>query len=408
MSEQLLPAQNAETPENVIKQPTKHGDIPWYRDPPKVAGVLAFVLSLGTLGERILVRNQEQTQQRLQQLREVTGRLADIQAEYLTALAAAPSNIYALGVAKNTKRQMYLQTAAALLDDGSVKQLASPQIFAALASEVMTDGRYAAAKQYFSDALKVLPDTDEATRPFILRALGQLHRIPATEFVDPKLSTDYFAQALAIFDKRGDDTGHLSWAETVLSEASLEVTYGDPSRAKDLANQALARLKRVRTISPFRTQLERLAGAFERGEQFAQTQEGYAPNPVSPPDAKLPRPADAAAMQGQSSPNATVEIWTPIPGQISGAEIELSIDGVNVGPLSNLTPKRQLALPPVSPGIHKFTFANVRAYLVDPSKGPSLASSGFSCGGLFESPAPGATLRANIGSGPAGVLCALQ
>jgi hypothetical protein len=404
MSEQLLAAPALDSPQAVAKPVAKREDTPWYRDPSKVAGVLAFVLSLGTLGERFWVRAQEQTQQKLQQLREVTGHLADIQSEYLTALAASPSNIYALGVAKNTKRQMYLQTAAALLDDDAVRQQASAQIFAALASEVMSDGRYKPAEVYFQNALHVLAADDEATRPFILRSLGQLHRIPDTGFADPKRSSEYFAQALAIFDKRHDDTGHLSWAETILSEANLEVTFGDPAKAKELANRALARLKNVHALSPNRTQLERLAEAFGRGEQFAQTHEGAAPKPA-PSDA---RPRLAETTPGQPAGNATVEIWPPIPGQISGAEIDLSIDGVTVGPLSNLTTKRQLALASLSPGVHKFTFANVRAYFVDPSKGTSLANAGFSCGGLFESPAPGGVLRANIGSGPVGVLCALQ
>src|SRR5829696_618532 len=125
----------------------------WYRDPSKVVGVLGFVLALSTLGERMWVREQEQNNQHLQQLREVTGKLADIQVEYLEILSKAPPNTYALGVAKNTKRQMYLQTAAALLKYPAVKKNASPQIFGALGVEMSNDGRFEAARDFYIDAL---------------------------------------------------------------------------------------------------------------------------------------------------------------------------------------------------------------------------------------------------------------
>jgi len=377
----------------------------WYTDPSKLVGVLGFVLALGTLGERMWVRDQEQTLQRLQQLREVTSALADIQVEYLQALAEAPSNIYALGVAKNTKRQMYLQTAAALLKYDKVKRETSSQVLAALGGEVMNDGRYEAAMAYLTDALQA-PGAEEATRPYLLRSLGHLYRIPNTRFVNVATSRDYFDQALEIFDKRPDDTGHLAWAETVLTEASVEVTYGDRERAKNLASRAAERLAKVRSVSPLKAQLERLAAGFARGEQFAQTQTASVQQPLPthenpPSDAPSPVAAD-------STVTAVIEIWTPIPGQVSGVEMGVTVDGKDVGDLSNLREERQLKVPPLSSGVHKFAFTNIKVYFIDPAKGPSMTVSGLSCEGLWELLPQRTRLKANVGSGPNGVMCSLK
>ena len=390
-----------------IKEPPKTNERAWYRDPPKIVGVLGFILALGTLGERFWVREQEQTLQRLQQLREVTSGLADIQSEYLEALADGPSNIYALGVAKNTKRQMYLQTAAALLSYPAVKQQASAQIFAALGGEAMSDGRYEAAKTYFDAALNA-PGADEATRPYLLRSLGLLYRIPNTQFAHINTARDYFGQARKLLEKRLDDTGHLAWAETVLTEASLEVTYDDRVRAKALASQAIERIKKVRSLSPLRTQLEHLAAAYERGEQYSQTMDGTLQQPPATQDASLQQSHSVPAVRDESESGAAIEIWDPIAGQLSGAEMEVSIDGKVVGHLSNLSAKRHLDLPGLSSGVHKFTFTNLKAYFIDPAKGPSMTGGGFSCAGLFELVPQKGILKVNVGSGPNGMMCTLQ
>jgi hypothetical protein len=50
----------------------------------------------------------------------------------------------------------------------------------------------------------------------------------------------------------------------------------------------------------------------------------------------------------------------------------------------------------------------MKAYFVDPTKGPSMTGQGFSCSGLFELVAPKAVLKVNIGSGPNGMMCSLQ
>jgi len=378
-----------------------------------VVGVLGFILALGTLGERMWVREQEQNNQRLQQLREVTGKLADIQVEYLEILSKTPSNTYALGVAKNTKRQMYLQTAAALLEYPTVKKNASAQIFGALGAETSSDGRFEAAKSFYVDALAA-PGMDDVTRPYILRSLGQLYRIPNTNFANVDVAREYFRKALTELDKRSDDAGHLAWAETVLTEASLEVVYGDLPRTKALALQARDRIGKVRSLSPLRTQLERLAAAFERGEQYQQTQNA-APLQISTVVQEAPiQPAtvvqspNVGSTQSASPSQATIEIWSPVAGQISGAEMEVSIDGKGVGPLSNLKETRQLVLPELLKGFHRFTFTNMKAYFIDATKAPSMTGQGFSCTGVFELNASKAILKANVGSGPNGMMCTLQ
>jgi hypothetical protein len=50
----------------------------------------------------------------------------------------------------------------------------------------------------------------------------------------------------------------------------------------------------------------------------------------------------------------------------------------------------------------------MKAYFIDPSKGPSMTGGGFSCGGLFEVFTSSAVLKINVGSGPNGVMCALH
>jgi hypothetical protein len=413
----------ADTAAVVAGTPASGSDKPWYLDPPKVAGVLAFVLSLSTVGERLWVRDQELVQQRLQQLREVTVSLADIQGEYLEALTKAPSNIYALGVATNTKRQMHLQTAAALLDYPDVHRQASSHIFGALAAEVMSDGRYEAAKTYFEEALKA-PGADDSMKPLLFRALAQLHRLPNTSFANADIARQYFEQALGMFDKRLDDTGHVLWAETVLTAANSEITFGDLARGKALAQQARERLARCRVLSPVRTQLERLADAFERGEQYSQTQDGALqptpavqgppPQPPSPQQPPLqqqpqPQPSTGGPQGSQTTRSAAIEVWAPIPGQISGVEMDVYVDGKQVGRLSNGdNAPRQLQVADLSPGIHKFAYARMNAYFIDPVKGRSLTASGFACAGLFELAADRNAFKVNVGSGPNGMMCTLQ
>jgi tetratricopeptide (TPR) repeat protein len=385
----------------------------WYRDPSKIVGVLGFMLALGTLGERIWVREQEQNNQRLQQLREVTSALADIQVEFLEILSKAPPNTYALGVAKNTKRQMYMQSAAALLNYRAVRKNASAQVFAALGAEMSNDGRYEAARTFYTDALAA-PGIDDAARPYVLRSLGQLYRIPNTKFANLDLAREYFRKALAELDKRSDDSGQLAWAETILSEASLEVVYGDLPRTKALASQARERIGKVRSLSPFRTQLERLAAAYERGEQYPQTQDAalqqvstVQQGPTIRP-ASVPQSTSVGATLNSSPSHSTIEIWLPLAGQVSGVEMEVSIDGKEVGHVSNLQDTRQLDLPELLKGVHRFTFTNMKAYFIDATKAPSMTGQGFSCTGLFELTASKAILKANVGSGPNGVMCTLQ
>jgi hypothetical protein len=404
---------------NDIEKSSRPADKPWYGDPSKVVGVLGFVLSLGTLGERLWVREQEQTQQRLQQLREVTATLADIQGEYLEALAKAPANIYALGVAKNTKRQMHLQTAAALLAYPGVRQQASAQIFGALGAEFMSDGRHGQGRAYFLDALSA-PGADDTTKPFFLRALGQLYRVPNTGFTNVDTARDYFKQAQTLQAARLDDAGHLSWAETVLTEASLEVTYGDHARAKMLAEQAKARISKCRSLSPLRAQLERLATAFERGEQFSQTQDAALPQPTPAPNPapQVPPPAADPTASPATRPSSSqpvpptvasaIQVWAPISGQISGVEMDIHVDGRQVGRVSNLDDRRELPLPRLAAGFHNFSFVNMSAYLVNPSGGRTLTGSGFACSGFFQLSASQSVLKANVGTGPNGLMCTLQ
>jgi hypothetical protein len=378
----------------------KSQDKRWYQDPSKIVGVLGFLLALGTLGERMWVRQQEHTLQRLQQLRDATSALADIQYEYLDAIASAPSNLYAIGVAKNTKRQMYLQTAAALLTDADVKKQASAQIFAALGGEMMSDGRYEDAENYLTDALTA-PGADEATQPYLLRSLAQLYRVPDIATTDIDASRDYFRQSLAILDKRTDDAGLLMAAETVLTEASLEVTYGDVARTRALTGQAKERLSKVRTLSPFKAQLERLASAFERGDQYSEAQQ-TALQPSA--NAALLRSDFQAAEVTQTS----IEIWSPVTGQLSGAEMDVSVDGRPAGHLSNLAGKTELRLGELSTGTHTFAFTNMKVYFIDPAKGASMTGEGFGCGGIFQVSSPRTVLKLNIGSGQLGVMCTLQ
>jgi hypothetical protein len=407
-----------EAPRNESVRPVERVDRPWYTDPPKLVGVLGFALALATVGERLWVREQEVTSVRLQQLRDATTQLADIQTEYLEAVAAAPSNLYALGVAKNTKRQMYLQTAAALLEHAAVKRQTSSQVLAALGTEWMTDGRYDLARTYLTDAL-LAPGADEPIQPFLLRSLGGLYKLPNTGFANPKLSRDYYDRALALLDKRPDDTAHLTYAETLLAEASIDVIYGHMTSVKRLAGVARERLGRVRAVSPMKTQLERLAAAYERGEQYAQTQAATLQPQRVVPGEPLPSPVTsttppvgdsvAAASSTNALLDATIEAWRLIPGQISGVEMDVLVDGQLIGQISNINgASPTLKLSKLSGGLHKFVFANMKAYFVDPVKGLTLSGSGFTCDGRFELSPGQPTLRANVGSGPNGMMCALR
>ncbi len=389
---------------------------PWYKDPPKLVGVLGFALALATLGERTLVRSSELTAQRLQELRNVMGDLADIQSDYLEALAANPQNIYQLGTAKNTKRQMLLQTADALLDYPSVKRQASAQIFGALASEALSDGRYDLAKTYFENAL-LAPGASPWVKPFLLRSLGILYRVPNTPVTDTTKAADYFAQARSLLDARSDDAAHLSWAETVLTEGNLEVMYGNVERAKELADQAQTRIEKVRSLSPQKTQLLRWSTALGRGEQFAQTQDAALAQPVSP---GVTDSASAPATTRQSGPIASsvagtasgarvsFELWAPVPGQLSGAEMTIHVDGKEVGQLSNLGKTRRLDVTGVSPGAHKLELLISKVYFIDPVNGPSATGGGFRCDALFEAKTAATPLKINVATGFNGLLCGAQ
>lgn len=374
----------------------------WYQDPSKVVGVLGFILALGTLGERMWVRHSEEVDRQLQQLRQATSDLADVQVELLELLASAPKNLYSLSVAKNTKRQMIIQTATALLRSAELKAQTSAQILATLANELGIDGRYEDARALYEDALKA-PGMDATTEPYILRSIGQLYRIPNTKFADVQKSRDYYRRALALIAKRTDDTGHLAWAETILNEASIEVVVGDATRAKELVAKARERLALVKATTPSKLELERIAAAYERGEQFISTQtpELVAPSPPSRSSSTV-----ATALTTDAT-GVSLELWAPIPNMLPGAEMDVLIDGQQVGQLSNLNEHRSLTVP-LAPGFHRFSLANMKTYVTDPAGGSKLVASGMACTGVFERPAATTVLKVNVNMGPNGMLCALQ
>jgi len=367
----------------------------WYKDVAKVIGVLGFVVSMFTVIERFWVRSEERTQARLEALRAVTGQLADVQAEYLEMVARAPANLYALGVAKNTKRQMLIQTANSLIADPDVRAQAGPVVFAELANEMSSDGRYEEARVMFEEALK-LADNDLTTKVAVLRTLGGLYGVANTKFQDPGKSRDYFEQALGLLDRRNDDAGKLAWAETKLQQANMEIVYGAPGKAKSMASDAKSRIDQVRAASPLKTQLENIANAIMRGEQYGQTQEST--KPVGSTTTSGPAPGAAVV--------AAIEMWAPIPGQVSGAEMVVAIDGASVGKLSNLQANRTLQLPPLTTGIHRLSLSQIAAYYVDPVNGPRPSSAGMTCNTLFELQQGKSKLHLNVGGGAGGVLCA--
>ena len=389
---------------------------PWYKDPPKLVGVLGFALALATLGERALVRSSELTAQRLQELRNVTGELADLQSEYLEALAANPQNIYQLGTAKNIKRQMLLQTADALLDHRSVKHQASAQVFGALASEAMSDGRFDLAKTYFEAAL-LAPGAAPSVKPFLLRSLGVLYRVPNTPLTDTTKAAGYFAQARSRLDTRSDDSAHLSWAETVLTEGNLEAMHGNVERAKELAGQAQRRIEKVKSLSPLKSQLVRWSTALGRGEQFGQTHDAALAQPVPPSVSDSPSapavtvqrgPTGLSATGAASATGVSFELWAPVPGQMSGVEMTVQVDGKEVGQLSNLGSTRRLDVKGVSPGAHKLALWISNVYFIDPVSGPSPTAGGFRCDALFEVKTAAAPLKINVATGFNGLLCGAQ
>lgn len=395
----------------------KRDDKPWYHDAPKVVGVLGFVLSVATLGERYWVREGEALAERVQQLRDVTGDLADIQAEYLEVLSKPQAQQYALGVAMNTKRQMHLQTARALLADQAVKRQATAQILGTLASQVAADGRYEEAKAFFEDALKA-PGMDVATKPYIQRSLAILYRTPNTSFFNVDMARSYFKDALATIEQRQDDTGLLVSAETILAEGGVEVTYGELGRAKELAAQARQRLGRVRGSSPMKSQLEQMATSLERGQQYGPSEITSAQPAAVAPQADRAQQAQLAVETVSVAPpqqnravgdasSIVIRLWQLIPGQVSGAELELSIDGRNLGALSNLNDRLTLSVK-LAAGTHQFALENLSAYAIDTTGGRTRVAQNVNCRGLFEIGASTTELRLNVGSGPNGLMCAIQ
>jgi hypothetical protein len=376
-------------------------DTPWYKDPPRLVGVLGFALAFATLGERALVRESELTAQRMQQLRDVTGQLADIQNDYLEAVEKNPTNLYLLGTAKNTKRQMLLQTADALLGYAKVRQQASAQIYGALASEALSDGRYERSRTYFERALEA-PGTDDSVKPFILRSLGMLYRVPGTPISDPKTAARYFVEARSVFEKRADDAARLSWAETVLTEANVELTYGNTGHAKELAAQAQARIATVKVVSPVTTQLVRWAAAVRDGQQFGQPHEAAASDAAMPVSPGLAEPS-AARSPGVSE--VGFELWPPIAGQPSGAELTLHVDGRDVGRLSNLGQSRRLVVKGLSNGPHRLALSIAKVYFMDPANGPSPVGGDLRCETWFEVKAREAILELNVANGFNGLVC---
>jgi hypothetical protein len=278
---------------------------------------------------------------------------------------------------------------------------------------MLGDGRYEQSRQYFTDALTA-PGGDELLQPFLLRALGQLYATPNTQFANPDRARDYFQQALRLLEKRPDDTGHLTWAETRLNEANVELIYGDRVRAQALAHEAKERLVKVRSSSPLKTQLEGFVLAIERGEQVAQSQQS-SPRAATPGVSAVSQktmssePANPTGATGREAVAQTViEIWPTTPGQVSGVEMTISIDGRVVGAVSNLKGNRELKVNALSPGVHAFTFADISAYFVDPVKEPTITANGFSCAGVFELRESKTVLKANVGSGPNGLMCVIQ
>lgn len=402
-TERITPDAGATVPDHLQPpRPTEPAtSVRWYQDPSKVVGVLGFVLAFGTLGERMWVRHQEEVDLELQRLRETTVKLADIQGEFIELVLRAPTNFYARSAVLNTKRQMHMQTAIALLASDAVKAQASAQILATLGAEISSDGRYKEAKDFYEAALKA-PGLDDTTEVALRRSLGQLYRVPNTAFTNVALSRQYYQEAHAKLDKRNDDAGYIMWAEGVLNEAGVEVAVGDRRRASELAAKARERLSLVKTISPQKTQLEILASAYERGEQFAQSQMSSLPTPqLTTTRSSTPLPSTEAPT------DVRLELWSPVPGQTPGAEIEISIDGQALGQLSNLIDKRSVTVP-LSTGFHRFSLSNMKAYLIDGTSAPRLIAHDLACSGAFEVTANATVLKINAGAGPNGTICSVQ
>ena len=179
-------------------------------------------------------------------------------------------------------------------------------------------------------------------------------------------------------------------------------------------------MERVKSRTTSRIQLERWSMALVKGEPFGQAPVVTPGQSLAPTTADLssattaPPPGGPAtappATDGASPSPASVslEIWAPVPGQMSGAEMTIHVDGAEVGALSNLGNNRRLALTGVSPGAHKLALHIAKVYFMDPVKGPSLAGGPFRCDTLFEAKADSAPLRLNVANGFNGLVCAAQ
>jgi len=377
---------------------------PWYKERSTLVALASLLVSLSGIAERYWVRAEEATEKQLQSVRDIMVSAAELQVEWSQVRMEGLTN-YNRGVAMNTKRQLLLQSARALLKSARVHYRTSANVHLALGYEMMSDGRYGDAETDFRYAITAATrDNDSMTQVLCKRTLGQLYGVRGTGLGSAatlqQRSRELFNEAATLLSNRTDDFGLKTLSETYLLQAQIEVAYGDVEFGKKQAVDAKQYIAKIHEANPVRKTLLAFA------DQLIAGKVPTAETSVSPGEivATAPSPAPAPAM-----PVATeLEIWTPMPGSTTGATMRVVVDGRDVGELSNLKTQRRIQIGRLSPGVHRFELTQVAFYFMGAGGAATIVASDLSCASEFSVPPAGVRRLWIQASNPTSVACGVQ
>ena len=265
---------------------------PWYRDHSTLISLSALLLSTifslqavyDTINAKAAERSEKTSAEirtKLETLRQFMVQVADIRNEEVqeqsTTAIANPALYGMRSSARNTKRQILLESADAIVAD--VREDVSAQVLNTLAFEHFMDSRFHSAERYYLAALEASRDSANAT-VVSLGGLAALYMTPGSPLHAVDRGRTHWARVMEILSARRDEYGRMQRAQTLMQMGWAEMLNGNRGETARLVGRARAELLEMSPQHPGRQQLlATLAASFD--------EQGYPRRPAAPEDSPL-------------------------------------------------------------------------------------------------------------------------
>jgi hypothetical protein len=239
---------------------------PWYRDVSTRLSIAALAISTVFSGYSVVQsyqqeqaqgveRQRAETKAKLETLRAFLVQVSDIRAEELQEQATVgrsnPTLFAMRSSARNTKRQILLQSADAVAGDltGSL----TPQVLNTLAYEQMNDSRFDSAEKYFPDALAAAGD--DVSKIAARSGLATVYATPGSPRQNIDKARAQWSATLALLRSRRDEYARQQRVETMSQFAYAEIVNGNPAAGAALIASAKAEVDMMNAANPVRQSL---------------------------------------------------------------------------------------------------------------------------------------------------------